>query len=165
MVSNLLMTFFSHTISALGSPFTTASDHFGCLAKHCNRSQTSIWRARPVSTQGYASIPRCRVLQSAPCSAPSVHRPSSGRVPGREQCVPQPIYYNAITVTAVIILNIPCLRYRLRERLFATPATTTLAICDKSTKSAWLIFGARFIHTHIPFHRTEQCRRGATAAL
>ena len=161
------MIFFSLTISALRSPFTTASDHFGCFAEHYNRSQTSIWRARPVSTQGYASIPRRRLLQPAPCSAPSIHRPGPSRFPGREQCVPQPLYYNAVTVTAIIILRIPYLHYRLRERVSATTAataTTTLAICDKFTTSAWL-FWFQVHTTHMPFHRIEQCWRGATAIL
>lgn len=73
---------FSHVPSAVWSPFTAASYHFGCFTNHdCVGSQTSIWRACPISTQGYASIPGCRFVQPAPGSASGLHRPSPGCVP------------------------------------------------------------------------------------
>ena len=58
-------------------------------------------------------------------------------VQAADQCVPQPLYCTAITVTAVIILHTPYLRCqcRLRERIIATTVTTALAICDECTES------------------------------
>jgi hypothetical protein len=154
---------FSCALSACGSPFTTAASlPFCCFSHKHVRSQTSIWWARSVPAQGYTSLPRCRFLQPAPCPASGFHGSGTGGISGSEQCFPQPVHHDAVTVAA-IFLDVPC----------CLPATRGTHIRNNQHRNntrrihkvRLVHFRASFIRTHIPSHRAEQRERGATAVV
>ena len=127
---------FSWTLSACGSPFATAASFPFCRFSHKHvRSQTSVWWARSFSAQGYTSVPRCRLLQPAPCPASGFHRSGTGGVSGSEQCFPQSVHHDAAVTVAAVFLHVPCCLRRLGERVFATTGIPTFAICNECTKS------------------------------